>query len=1447
MPCQAIGYSLRLSPKRRGVGQVEFRLLGPLEVRDRGHALLIGGQKPRALLAVLLLNANRVVPTEQLIDALWGDRPPASARRSVQFFVHRLRRTLAEPLGEERPGGLLLTRGVGYVLRLEPEQLDVERFRQLLERARRAHAGGQLRRAVETLEAALALWRGRALADFTDEGFAQAEIARLEELRLAAITERVAIRLELGHHAELVGELQALVRSHPLREQVRAQLILALYRSGRQAEALQAYQAARRAFMEELGIEPGAELQRLEQAVLAHDPALDRGHAGARPALPRPALPRPARPRPGQEAPSPRRPPVQRVPDPGPDLDAAQPPRREERKVVTVLLAALTGGTDAGLDPEDVRERLEDLHRRMTERVERYGGVVQVLVPDRLLAVFGAPRSHEDDAERAVRAALELCAAVAAHGAGRQLRVGVATGEVIVTLGVDDGHEDGAVSAEDRQRAGAEEPLTIVGDVVHAAAALEETAEPGTVAVGSGTRRGTRRAIVYRPLSAASWLARMTGFHAWQALAPRSRPGITFEDARSPLIEREQELGLLRDLLAHTLRAREPRLATIVALPGLGKSRLVEELGRVADQRAELITWRVGHCLPYGEHSAFRALAEVFKAHAGIHDEDPAEVAADKLRQAVTDVLDDPDEAGWAHGQLSILLQAVPADSRGRQQEMFGAWQRFIGALAGKRPLVLVFEDLQWADDALLDFIDSLPEAADAAPLLVLCTAGPELLERRPDWCAAEPERGRIVLGALSREGTAALLDWLLVGALIDHGTRTALIDKAAGNPLYVEEYIRMLRDFAADGGGLPGHATAGTSVLAARRDSDLPMPESVRQLVAARLDALPVEDKLLLQDAAVVGEFGWLGVLAALGDRSREEVEVGLRRLEQRELLRRVRATSMTGETEYAFRHALVREVAYGQLMRAERTAKHQRIAAWLEALDPDQVEDRIELLAHHYEQALMLARASGTGTAALTERTRNVLRAAGDRASAQGAPAAAARFYAAALELWPAEDEQRPGLLLRLGRSLVYSEHRGEEVLAAARQGFEAAGADHQAAEVDVLLGRLARTRGADADVEPHLERAFARSAEPGPSEAAALAVNAIDLMVQERTREAMEAGREAARVAHDLGLREVEGMALAAVGGARLKLGDPDGVADLERSIVLLNSGRDPSVHFCRFDLAWGLWWLGDLGRCATAAADGRRAAARARVAVVHWFDSLQSALHHAMGRWDQALAIVDAQLGGESAEGDDRAQLWCRPSRARIRLGRGELAGALEDADAALELAVRMNDGLQRQVALALRGRILLAAGRREEAAYCLDGVLALQREGAGQAYATGDLAVLVVELGRPAESLPDALAPTRWHEAVRLFVQREFQAATEVFEAMGADADAAVARLYAARQLAAGGNAAAAQGELEPAIAFFTKAGAIRFLAEARGLLGAPGAGGIALGAPGETAPAPRAL
>src|SRR6266540_7010302 len=372
---------------------MDFRILGPLEVSTQGQPLDLGGQKQRALLAALLLEANRVVSQDRLIEALWEDDPPETAQKALQVYVSQLRKAL----GKER----LVTKAPGYMLRVGQGEFDLERFLTLQEEGR--------------LQEALELWRGPPLSDFRYQRFAQGEIARLEELRLAYLEERVEHDLARGRHSELVGELDGLVSEHPLRERLRGQLMLALYRSGRQAEALEAYQQARAALVEELGIEPGRQLRELHQAILNQDPALD--------------LELPEAPEKAESAPAATPPPEpERVP-------------REVRKVVTVLSAALTTSTEAGerLDPEALRRVIGRGFAEIHAAVERHGGLVETTAGDVITAVFGIPVVHEDDALRALRAADEIRERLAGLAEEAQadwrtrmeLRIGISTGEVV--------------------------------------------------------------------------------------------------------------------------------------------------------------------------------------------------------------------------------------------------------------------------------------------------------------------------------------------------------------------------------------------------------------------------------------------------------------------------------------------------------------------------------------------------------------------------------------------------------------------------------------------------------------------------------------------------------------------------------------------------------------------------------------------------------------------------------------------------------------------------------------------------------------------------------------------------------------------------------------------------------------------------------------------------------
>ena len=386
---------------------------------------------------------------------------------------------------------------------------------------------------------------------------------------------------------------------------------------------------------------------------------------------------------------------------------------------------------------------------------------------------------------------------------------------------------------------------------------------------------------------------------------------------------------------------------TLLGPPGIGKTRLVAELGRTLDADSDLVTWRQGRSPPYGEGITYWALAEIVKAEAGILENDTADRVERRLARMVEHALaDEPAAAARVADHLRWLVGdgGNGAVQVRRREEAFAAWRRFLHGLATRRPLVLVLEDLHWADDALLDFLEELLEPAGGGraapvPLLVVVTARPELRQRRPGWGGARP--GAVTeLAPLSEADTGRLLEALLAHHRLPESVGPALLVAAGGNPLFAEEYVRMLRDR-----NLPApepERPAGGGPHLDRVGPELPLPESVHAIIAARLDALPAEEKAALQDLAVLGRVGWVGALTAVSDRDRADVEACLERLHDKEFLYRAGRSSMAGEREYGFRHVLVRDVAYGQIPRAERASKHRRAAAWLESLGPDRVGRR-------------------------------------------------------------------------------------------------------------------------------------------------------------------------------------------------------------------------------------------------------------------------------------------------------------------------------------------------------------------------------------------------------------------------------------------------------------------------------------------------------------------------
>ena len=519
------------------------------------------------MLAVLLLRPNEVVSTSRLVDELWGDRPPATAVKTVQVYVSKLRKLLGE--------GLLETRPTGYRLRPPPGSIDLERFEAMLEDGRRLLGEGSAREAADVLRGALALWRGRPLADFQYELFARNEIGRLDELRLAALEQRLEADLALGRHAEVVGELQGLVRDHPHHESFRRLLMLALYRSGRQADALGAYQEARAALVDELGLDPSRSLQRLEKAILVQDPELDQDAAPSVP-LPAPIRAPPAATVPGVELPI------------------------EGRKTVTVVFCDVVSYTELGerLDPESLRLVMSRFFAQAAALLEECGGTVEKFIGDEVMAVFGVPVVREDDALRAVRAAAALRDSGAALETNLdpelrlQVRIGVNTGEVVAG---DSPAGHGYVT----------------GDPVNVGKRLEEAAAPGEILLGPQTYELVAhavRATAAEPLQLEGKRERVAAFRL-EAVDPEARAIPRRDDA--PLVGRTRELERLRAIYEDVAAGRGARHVVLVGEPGIGKSRLAREF---AAERSDEAAVLVGRCQPYGEGVTFWPLREVFRA-----------------------------------------------------------------------------------------------------------------------------------------------------------------------------------------------------------------------------------------------------------------------------------------------------------------------------------------------------------------------------------------------------------------------------------------------------------------------------------------------------------------------------------------------------------------------------------------------------------------------------------------------------------------------------------------------------------------------------------------------------------------------------------------------------------------------------------------------------------------
>ena len=1057
-------------------------------------------------------------------------------------------------------------------------------------------------------------------------------------------------------------------------------------------------------------------------------------------------------------------------------------PSGTERKVVTVLFADLVGFTSRAerLDPEDVQAVLAPYHERLRYELERWGGTVEKFIGDAVMALFGAPVTREDDPERAVRAALAIRDWIAEEDK-LQVRIAVNTGEALVNLAARPEAGEGMAA----------------GDVVNTAARLQAGAPVNGILAGETTFRATAETIEYRQHAQVDAKGKEEPVPVWEVVQARARFGVDLApETRTPLVGREREVDQLVDALARVREQSAVELVTIVGVPGIGKSRLVGELFQSIERGGELTYWRQGRSLPYGQGVSYWALGEMVKAQAGILETDGDDEVEQKLTRAVEQLV--ADDSDWVVSHLRRLVGQ--GEAAGSQEESFAAWRRFFESLAENHPLVLVFEDIQWADEGLLDFIEHLVDWVEGVPILIVCTARPELLERRPTWGGGKLNAATIAVAPLSEAETAKLIASLTDRPLLEAETQVALLDRAGGNPLYAEQFVRMF----AEGGSAE-------------------LPESIQGLIAARLDALAPAEKALLQDAAVMGKVFWLGALGA--------DEQQLQALRQKEFVQRARRSSVEGETEFAFKHVLVRDVAYGQIPRAQRAQKHLHAAEWIESLGrPD---DHADMLAHHYVNALELTRAAGDDDPRLARRTQDALRDAGDRALTLNALPQAETYFRQALALAPNDAK----LLYRLGRTIYLRDEEGAEELEAARDGLLAAGDRETAAEAAVLLSDVAWKHARGDDVLRHLEqaRSLVGGMPPSRAQVSVLSAAARYAMLADEADDAIETGREALRMAEELGLDVYRANLLNTIGSARSFFGDGGGLADIERSIeIALEANSINDVLRGHNNLVPLTMLYGDIEQASSRAEETLRLARHyGHNGFARFMEGgAMVATPYHLGRWNQALEFADPFLASveQGSPHYQAAAGYC--FRGLIRVAREDRDGATSDAERGIELGRSIQDPQAYHSALAMASLIFLLAGNERRAH-------ATVREAVDAFGAVPSIGFTVVEmhhLAWPAREFGHAEDVLRlservrfrspWIDVVEAAVRGDFRAAADVLADTGSRAGEAFYRLRAAERLVREGRRAEGDEQLRQALAFYSNVGATRYVREGEALLAA---------------------
>jgi DNA-binding SARP family transcriptional activator/tetratricopeptide (TPR) repeat protein len=911
---------------------MEFKILGPLEVVEGDRQISLGGRKPRALLAVLILRRRQIVAIDELIEAVWGNDPPKTADHSVQVYVSDLRKALGATDGS----AIVVRRDPGYSLDVPETMVDLHRFEGLRGRGRAALDQDEPTRASALLTEALDVWRGTALADFTYDDFARGEIERLEELRLATIEDRLDADLVLGRHAELVAELRALVDEHPARERLRADLMLALYRSGRQPEAVEVFHDGRTLLGEEYGLDPGARLVELASAILASDASLDltpdvTTRAGSPPESPAPSEP--------------------------------------TRKIVSVLAVDLSIGRADGssADPEAIAATAPKVTERVRAALAARGATVLALDDADVVAVFGHPTVHEDDAVRATTAADDLVAQPpGVDGFDVQLGVGVHTGEI--------------VSAPTEE---------IPADVARDARRLAAAAGRSGVVIDGATLALVRDAVETSAIDERAFKVTRVE-HGVRGVA---------RHLDSELVGRDIELADLVRAFDQARDERACRLVTVSGEAGIGKTRLADEFVRTVGANGHIL---IGRCLSFGEGITYWPIAEAVRAEARIAD-DAAPATAKAALRALVEGAGDGDRIVDALADILGVGSATLAEG-----EAFWSVRRLLEEMAAEQPTVLLVEDVHWAEPTLLDLLDGLVDWLRDSPLLIVCTTRPDIYERREGW-GGRPGATTLSLRPLARADVDVLIENLINHPTLDDDAKQRIAAAAEGNPLFVEQLLAMLIDE-----GLLRRAGDTWSLVGDL--GGVALPTSVHALLAARLDRLPPNQRSVIGVASVIGRTFDPAEVAGLLHEDESQVDRVLRELVRKDLVRPERTPD--GEV-FRFRHVLILQAAYEMLPKGRRAELHEAVA---ERLGSAATFD--ELAGDHLARAARALADIGEDpdrVVALRREAASRLAAGGSRAVARGDMPAAASLYGMATDLTSSDDPDRLSMLPEFGNALM------------------------------------------------------------------------------------------------------------------------------------------------------------------------------------------------------------------------------------------------------------------------------------------------------------------------------------------------------------------------------------------------------------------------------------------